>query len=512
MIKLVHQHSEKIVAIYKDGKQIEGYADEVVITAFWAIASDYPDQWICWIEERQIDNFDEATFFEIFHHKLIMASCAVETSFFNEDIGYVDQFPFVAVNRSVNYPTWLMSSDIGAIHATALLKFKRSVSIFSNFDYLLNAIAKLGQQNGLFCYHSPKLAIKRNQNITYKASEADLFSFTFQFYKKIRAVILFLCFIQYKKKYYLQSFIFNCFKRNFFSIDIDFSDIAIESSKPCIDNAVDVIIPTIGRPKHLLNVLKDLKKQTLLPHKVIVVEQNPDVGSKTDFTFIAEDWPFEIKHIFTHQTGACNARNMALKEVTESWVFFCDDDNKFDTNLLKDTFLIIKKYGLQVLVTSYRTKNESLLYKNAKQWGTFGAGNAIVKSSTIANIQFDRSLEHGYGEDTDFGMQLRNKGVDIIYHPDVEIIHLKAPMGGFRTKIIKAWEQVKLIPKPSPTVMIYIQKNYTLEQRRGYKLILWLKFYRSQKIKNPFKYKRLMQKRWEESERWAAKLQQNREG
>ena len=57
MIKLVHQHSEKIVAIYKDGKQIEGYADEVVITAFWAIASDYPDQWICWIEERQIDNY-----------------------------------------------------------------------------------------------------------------------------------------------------------------------------------------------------------------------------------------------------------------------------------------------------------------------------------------------------------------------------------------------------------------------------------------------------------------------
>ena len=55
MIKLVHQHSEKIVAIYKDGKQIEGYADEVVITAFWAIASDYPDQWICWIEEQSFE-------------------------------------------------------------------------------------------------------------------------------------------------------------------------------------------------------------------------------------------------------------------------------------------------------------------------------------------------------------------------------------------------------------------------------------------------------------------------
>jgi GT2 family glycosyltransferase len=39
------------------------------------------------------------------------------------------------------------------------------------------------------------------------------------------------------------------------------------------------------------------------------------------------------------------------------------------------------------------------------------------------------ALEFGYGEDTDFGMQLRNKGFDVIYFPDLKITHLKAPMG-----------------------------------------------------------------------------------
>ncbi|WBL24853.1 glycosyltransferase family 2 protein [Zunongwangia sp. HGR-M22] len=509
MIKFVHRHSEKIVGIYKGAKQLEGYADEVV-TAFWAVANDYPDQWICWLEEEQVHNFNELFFLEIFHHKLIMASCAVKTSFFNKDIGYVDQFPFAVVNRSVNYPTWLMSSDMGAIHATVILKFQKNFSGFSDFQYLLNAIAKLGQHNGLFCYHAPQLAIKKATEVEYKATTKDLFSFAFQFYKKARGIILLFCFARYKKRYPLLSLISTALKRNFFNTEINFADIEVKSSKSAIDNSIDVIIPTIGRPEHLLNVLKDLKKQSLLPQKVTVVEQNPDIGSKSDFDFAAEDWPFLIQHIFTHQTGACNARNLALQEVTASWVFFCDDDNKFENNLLEKAFSKIEEYGLEVLVTAYRTKQEVLLYKNAKQWGTFGAGNAIVKKACLRNVKFDLALEYGYAEDMDFGMQLRNQGVDIIYHPEIEIVHLKAPMGGFRTKIIKPWEQTAPIPKPSPTVMTYIQKNYTVEQQRGYQLILWLKFYKSQHIKNPFKYERIMQKRWAVSERWAAKLQQNR--
>ncbi|WBL23198.1 glycosyltransferase family 2 protein [Zunongwangia sp. HRR-M8] len=509
MIKFVHRHSAKIVAIYKDAKPLEGYADEVV-TAFWAVANDYPDQWICWLEEEQVHNFNELVFSEIFHHKLIMASCAVKTSFFNKDIGYVDQFPFAVVNRSVNYPTWLMSSDMGAIHATVVLKFQKNFSRFSDFEYLLNAIAKLGQHNGLFCYHSPQLAIKRSENINYKAVEADLFSFTCQLYKKIRAVILFLCFMQYKKKYPFKSFIFNCFKLNFFATEIDFSDISIESSKPKTDHSIDVIIPTIGRPKHLLNVLKDVKKQSLLPQKVIVVEQNPDVGSTSDFDFAAEDWPFEIQHIFTHQTGACNARNLALEEVTASWVFFCDDDIRFKSNIIHEAFICVDQFGVGALNLNCKQENEKNTYFKVKQWASFGSGTSFVYSEKLKSLSFDIALEYGYGEDKDFGMQLRNQGVDIIYHPEIEIIHLKAPMGGFRTKTTKPWEQTKPIPKPSPTVMTYIQKNYTVEQQRGYQLILWFKFYKSQKIKNPFKYKRIMQKRWAVSERWAAKLQQNR--
>ncbi|WP_175487061.1 glycosyltransferase family 2 protein [Zunongwangia mangrovi] len=399
-----------------------------------------------------------------------------------------------------------MSSDIGGIYALAILKFKKEFQQISNFEYLLNAIARLGQQHGLFCYHAPQLAIKKAKKLEYKATTKDLFSFTFQFYKKARGLILLFCFVHYKKIYPLLSFTSSGLKRNFFNTEIDFTDIEVKSSKPATDNTIDVIIPTIGRPEYLLDVLEDLKGQTLLPQKVIIVEQNPDKGSTSDFNFVAEEWPFHINHIFTHQTGACNARNLALQKVTADWVFFCDDDNKFDTNLLEGCFSKIKTYGLEILVTAYRSKSEVLLYKHAKQWGTFGAGNAIIKRALLQNVKFDRALEFGYGEDMDFGMQLRNKGVDIIYHPEIEIVHLKAPMGGFRTKIIKPWEQTKPIPKPSPTVMTFMQKNYSIPQIRAYKFILWFKFYKVQDIRNPLKYKKSMQQRWEASEAWARKI------
>ncbi|MDN3595027.1 glycosyltransferase family 2 protein [Zunongwangia endophytica] len=505
MIKLIHQHSKKVYAVYKDREQLSGYSENLVKT-FWKLAEDFPTEKIIWIEEAQQNNLNEKAFDDVFHHHLIMASCAIKSLYFSSDIGYVDQFPFANINLEVQYPTWLMSSDMGGIYASVVLKFKNEFQNISNFEYLLNAIAKLGQHHGLFCYHAPQLAIKIEKNLEYTATVVDLFSFAFQFYKKVRGIILLLCFIRYKKKYPLKSLIFSCLKTNFFSVEIDFSDITIQSSKASIDHSIDVVIPTIGRPKHLLNVLEDLKKQNFLPQKVIIVEQNPDKGTTSDFDFIIEDWPFEIQHIFTHQTGACNARNSALQRVTASWVFFCDDDNKFEANLLESAFSKIEKYGLEVLVTAYRTKQEVLLYKNPKQWGTFGAGNTIIKKACLKEVAFDLSFEYGYGEDMDFGMQLRNQGIDIVYHPEIEIVHLKAPMGGFRTKIIKPWEQKEPFPKPSPTVMRFIQKNYTRAQRRAYKIILWLKFYKVQDIKNPLKYRKSMQKRWETSKSWAQQI------
>lgn len=115
-------------------------------------------------------------------------------------------------------------------------------------------------------------------------------------------------------------------------------------------------------------------------------------------------------------------------------------------------------------------------------------------------------FEFGYGEDSDFGMQLRNIGADVIYFPSPEILHLSAPMGGFRTKPVLAWKYDIVQPKPSPTVMLYKQLHLTDEQIKGYKTILFFKFYKAQTIKNPIKYYKSFQKQWKQSLYWANEL------
>ncbi|MGL5111842.1 MAG: glycosyltransferase family 2 protein, partial [Flavobacterium sp.] len=114
-------------------------------------------------------------------------------------------------------------------------------------------------------------------------------------------------------------------------------------------------------------------------------------------------------------------------------------------------------------------------------------------------------------EDTDFGLQLRNVGVDIVYFPTPGITHLKAPMGGFRTKPDLQWKEEPIPPKPSPTIMYLKQKYDSREQILGYKTILFFKYYRLQSIKNPFRYFVTFQQQWKVSNFWANLLKEQHE-
>jgi GT2 family glycosyltransferase len=145
------------------------------------------------------------------------------------------------------------------------------------------------------------------------------------------------------------------------------------------------------------------------------------------------------------------------------------------------------------------------------QSSTFGAGNSFVRRDLLEKVRFNRAFEFGYGEDVDFGMQLRNQGYDILYLPEPSILHLKAPVGGFRTRLVFQWQNDIVQPKPSPTIMLYQILHNTREQTLGYKTILFFKYYRHQRIKNPIHYYRNFQKQWAQSVFWANQLKQQNE-
>ena len=223
----------------------------------------------------------------------------------------------------------------------------------------------------------------------------------------------------------------------------------------------------------------------------------------------SETWPFEIVHHFTHQLGACNARNIALAHVKSDWVFFADDDIRFEKILLYDAIIELNRLKVSALNINCLQPGERTVFSKIKQWGAFGSGTSVVKSEFARNCKFSEAFEHGFGEDIDYGMKLRKSGCDIIYHPDIKIEHLKASRGGFRDVMQPKQSQPgKNASKPSPTMMLLVKRHFNTEMQRGYKLNLFLKFYKKQTVKNPFSYYKMMQKRWKLSEEMSERLQQ----
>jgi GT2 family glycosyltransferase len=268
------------------------------------------------------------------------------------------------------------------------------------------------------------------------------------------------------------------------------------------------VIPTIGRKKYLYDVLCDLRSQTQLPKNVIIVEQNPSTDSVSELDYLTNEiWPFVIKHIFTHRSGVCHARNKALAKVESEWVFLNDDDNRFGNDLIEKALLNISNYGTPVLSTSYLQLNEKQEYKLISQSGIFGSGNSFLKTALLKIVAFNESFEFGYGEDTDFGLQLRNCGADIIYFPELQILHLKAPIGGFRIKPVLEWQNDSIQPKPSPTIMLHKKIYETKEQILGYKLVLFIKLLKNIELQNLYQFLSSFQKKWKASLYWAKQLE-----
>jgi glycosyltransferase involved in cell wall biosynthesis len=480
-----------------------------IVEFLFALAKDHPEEILVWCHISLKEQLNVSEIAELFHHKRLLVSYnPFETHFIDKRIGYVEESPFIKINKKGTYPTWQISSRVGGIYGSTLLALKKEVIHDRDFDYFLCSLAKLGMPKGLLCYSEPRL-LKQNDILdNSKASLFTLFRFVKQHYKTRWVFLLFWNVMIYEKKFQILPLLFSLFYRNRNNNKLNLEVIKLQSLRKVVNKGtIDVIIPTIGRKAYLYDVLCDLRNQTHLPATVIIVEQNADETSASELDYLHKEiWPFEIKRTFTHQAGACNARNVALEQVENEWVFLADDDIRIQNDFLEKALDEINKFGVKAVSLSCLQQGEKQTYTNVFQWGSFGSGCSIVFADSLKHCKFNMGYEFGYGEDGDFGKQLRNKGVDVLYFPEPQILHLKAPMGGFRTKPILAWHSDPIQPKPSPTVMLYQILHNTQEQILGYKTILFFKYYKLQKIKNPIKYYRNFQKQWNSSVFWANEL------
>lgn len=418
MIIVYHLHTKITEVVNLNNQRVKFDALETVAEGLYKLAVQFPDSNMVWCNMEYKEQLNISEIEKLFHHnKMLLSFNPSDCNFFESYIGYAEQSPFININKKVTYPSWQMSSAVGVVHASLLLAIKDKIKPTTNFDYFLSSLAKLCMPLGLLCYSEPKLLKQAKPTTAPKADIYMLFRFVKQHYKTRWVFLLWLNLMMYERKFTFLPLLFSLFYLHRNNQTINLEVINAQSSKKVVDKGtIEVIIPTIGRKKYLYEVLCDLKSQTQLPSRVIIVEQNPQENSISELDYLSlEKWPFEIKHTFTHQAGVCNARNIALGQVASEWVFMADDDIRIAENFIYDALKNISKLGIKAVSLSCLQQGEKQSFSSIFQWASFGSGCSIVFAEALKDGRFNMGYEFGFGEDGDFGMQLRNKGVDVVF-------------------------------------------------------------------------------------------------
>ncbi len=203
---------------------------------------------------------------------------------------------------------------------------------------------------------------------------------------------------------------------------------------------ISVAIFTRNRPKQTLRLLRCIKRQTVLPNNLLIVENT------TEHQWFDKDQLQQLFHlkkivITYHPLKAKNvavSRNIALKYFTSGILFFFDDDVVVRKNFIRDSIHIFvshpKYFGLVFPIRATQ-KNTFSLFGQANSNLSFSPRNqfheiqfcglpiGVFRAAKIRkhHLKFDENLDAG--EDIDFSLRAHKKGEKIYYCPSIACWH-----------------------------------------------------------------------------------------
>lgn len=487
------------------------------------LAGKFPEAYIAWFDER-IEPFlsDIREWPGLVRHPLeiLHLSCFQRCDLMVESLGLVDfDSPFLLPGPTDRrYPTWLIS-PIGGVGLASALWAVGLDARFKDFAAALFDLGYRGMQQGLCPYSEPGL-LRREVPADILSGLREPLSDTGL------ALLIRRCF---GRKWVLfwtvgrglfrQSWPWKEALRASLMGDAHYGVSRLfETLRPPLPrdttpgNSVDVVVPTLGRPEHVKNLLEDLSKQTVLPDKVILIEQAPGPPATSS---IAESFkktlPFEVDHQVVGWMGACRARNLGFERSGSDWVLLLDDDVRLTPGLLAYLLNVAAAYQVDAVnAATYcpgQEPDEVMAHGPARPWPMCGTAAILLHRSLVsAAVFFDERLEGGYGEDYEFGVRLRLNGGNILYAPGEPILHLKAPSGGFRQPFRHPWANESPQPRPSP-ILLYSRAKHSPEMmQKGYRLYYWLKRLGSAPVYRWAWELPAIARQWRSAVRWAGRL------
>lgn len=218
--------------------------------------------------------------------------------------------------------------------------------------------------------------------------------------------------------------------------------------------ALDIIVCTLDRHDPLLDVVHDLRDQTLTDWRLWIVDQSAPTSADATRERLDALRDDRIHHVVLPVRGLPNARNEGLARASSEVVLFLDDDVRLGTPDLLQRH--VDAYADSAIGGASGRILDAHLRPNRPDAGCdLGPGGRVrcnltrPEPTTLgllkgAQMSFRRSVFHTIGgfdrrytgtaflEDGDVAARVRRAGWTLRYLPDAVLTHLGAPTGGCR--------------------------------------------------------------------------------
>ena len=217
----------------------------------------------------------------------------------------------------------------------------------------------------------------------------------------------------------------------------------------------DVVIPTKNRPEDIGRLLDSIYIQTILPSKIIIVDQS---NKKMDIDYTTAPEAIEIVHLYNPQiSGLCAAKNFGVTNCTDDFIFFFDDDIILDSDFFEIILHHFEEspnyYGIcgrqkNSKSSKLKTTEFSLFHKGKfkdirKKCNSGFVKDRIVKTNVLpggitaykrevfSSYCFDEVLiKYCLGEDMDFSYRVSQQ-YDLGFATDALALHNHSAVGRY---------------------------------------------------------------------------------
>ena len=238
--------------------------------------------------------------------------------------------------------------------------------------------------------------------------------------------------------------------------------------------SVSIIIPTLNRYNYLINLLKQIGEQSILPLEVIIIDQTP-INDRIRIE-TQKYHNLVVKLILLDRPGQCSARNKGLEMAKGEYILFCDDDNELPENFIEQHLMNIDYYKNSVscgVSSEAGIKKTNSDYLHSKISDVFSTNNSLVPKKIFKEIGlFDLAYDRAIRADKDLGIRMYLSGKLLYFNPKIIVFHHRSPTGGLRTynqrNVTYDMSRKKLFIISTPSISEFYQslRYFSIEQNR----------------------------------------------